>query len=205
MYEKLIPPGLQKKIKNLPEDPDGRKQITSACILYLKLLTLPSGGVDISGSTTNMAPSSGEISFVEKLDDADRKLQEVCKKYKAFKVDFCGFYLVLCGIGSKTGREERHIINAAKIATEIMECDLTKEKDLRWQCALHKGTVHTVLANNVLPKCYVVGDPIEKAYILLGHSQPGKILLSRDFYLNLKLLSDTRFQAVFNQRLKVQV
>ena len=215
MYERLIPPGLHKKFKHLADDADGREQMQSVCILYFKLHALPPAlplnGADIlSENSVNklQAPSGGGcggVGVVEKLDFADRKLHEVCRKYKAFKVDFCGAYLVLCGIGSKTGREERHVVNAAKIATEVLSCDLTKEKDLHWQCAVHKGTVHTVLVNNGLPKCYVVGDPIEKAQVLLSHSQPDRILLSQDFYLNLKLIADNRFQTMFNSKFKIQV
>ena len=204
MYERLIPPGLHKKFKHLPDDGEGREQMQSVCILYLKLHTEQSKDANTCGQNITISSSDGN-SFVEKLDFADRNLHEICKKYKAFKIDFCDAYLVLCGIGSKTGREERHVINAAKMATEILSCDLTKEKDLHWQCVLHKGTVHTVLVNNGLPKCYVVGDPIEKAQVLLSHSQPRKILLSQDYYLNLKLIADNRFQTVFNCKFKVQV
>ena len=208
MYERLIPPGLHKKFRHLPDDGEGREQLQSVCILYLKLHAEPSGesADTCSQNSAKVAPSSGGNNFVEKLDLADRKLHEICKKYKAFKIDFCGAYLVLCGIGSKTGREERHVVNSAKMATEILSCDLTQEKDsLTWQCVLHKGNVHTILVNNGLPKCYVVGDPIEKAQALLSHSQPGKILLSQDYYLNLKLIADNRFKTVFNYKFKVQV
>ena len=193
----------------------------SVSLLFLKLLTLPSGDENKNASGAfpdveiqnipgaKVAPTSGEetgSSFVEKLDYADRKLQEICKKYKAFLVDFCGAYLVFCGIGAKIGREEKHVVYAARMAGEILDNDWTKERGLQWQCVLHKGTVHTVLVNNGVPKCYVVGDPIEKAQTLMGHSAPGKALLSQDFYLNLKLCSDhTRFQTVFNAKVKIQV
>ena len=209
MYERLIPPGLHKKFRHLADDTDGREQLQSVCILYFKLHALPpalaAGGADILGENSSAKLQVPPGGVMEKLDFADRKLHEVCRKYRAFKVDFCGAYLVLCGIGTRSGREERHVVNAAKIATEVLSCDVTKEKDLHWACAVHKGTVHTMLVNNGLPKCYVVGDPIEKAQLLLSHSQPDRILLSQDFYLNLKLIGDNRFQTMFNSKVKVQV
>ncbi len=216
VYERLVPPGLQKRFKALQSDEAPADQFTSVCILHLKLLPPPlrfptaGGATDLFTAVTtahalNQAETGNTNAFVEQLDSADRKLVEICRKYKAFKVDFCGAYLILCGIGAKTGREDKHVITAAKMATEILGWDLTKEKALQWQCALHKGTVHTVLVNNGVPKCHVVGEPIEKTQTLLGYSQPGRILMSQDFYLNLKLIAIHRFQTIFNAKLKIQV
>ena len=197
--DRMVPHSLQKKLKHRNIDLQDLEQEASVSILCLKLLNL------IGAKAEKSSEAGSSISFVEKMDYADRKLHELCKQHRAFKVDYCDKYVILCGIGSTSG-EQKHMISACKIAMELINCELTKEKELNWQGVLHKGAIHTGLVNNGLPKCFVVGDPIEKAHELLKHSTNDRILVSSQFAGALKEIPDCKFQITpTGDKLRIQV
>ncbi len=224
--DKMVPPSLHRKLRHLPEFHIEQEMSGSVCILCLKLLNPTGasvgnkrgkmeglGNLPIRRATNHafqkktvdeLNESVESISFVDKMEYADRKLQELCKQHKAYKMDYCDTFLVLCGIGSKSV-DKKHVLNSCKIALEILTCDLTREMGLNWQGAMHKGCIHTGLVNNGLPRCYIVGDPLEKTQDLLRHSAQNKILISKDFSDSLSEIQNSTYQMLANGRLYIQV
>ena len=227
IQDKMVPPSLHRKLRHLPEFHIEQEMSSSVCILCLKLLN-PTGASNVgkvhsntkqpgkdllNGSTNHAFQDAGDstlndsvesVSFVDKMEYADRKLQELCKQHKAYKMDYCDTFLVLCGIGSKRV-DKKHVLNSCKIALEILTCDLTREVGLIWQGALHKGSIHTGLVNNGLPRCYIVGDPLEKTQELLRHSSQNKILISNEFSESLSEIQNSVYQMVDNGKCYIQV
>ena len=218
--DKLVPPSWQKRVKQLSYSAEGSQEFASVSILCLKLLKLNGAQRNdninsdlnqISNESDNGAyvedashSSENRTTFVEKMHYADKKLHELCKKYKAFRLDYCDTFMILCGLGS-TSAEQKHVLNACKIATDILTSDLTKENELQWQGVLHQGSIHAGLINNGLPRCYIVGDPIDKAMELLKHSEQNKVLVSMEFSARFKGVEQSTFHLSFNRNLFMQV